>query len=279
MVVKSSIKSLLKAVLVIKSFSPDTLELGATEASRKSGIPKATAHRILATLSEGGLLEQNKITGKYRIGPGLYMQGSLYLNSTDIFEAAGSVIKELNDLTNECVYIAVLYGANVVLIMKEESKYDFRLATHIGSTLNIYATGMGKALLSELTETEIDSIIPGEKLPPRTKNTIATKTELKLALEQIRKTGTSFDMEENSEEVIGIASVIRDRSSKVVAAIGIPVPSFRTNQAGRELIAKLVQLGASLVSYRLGYQDRANPIRDIQEIRSWWEQTKLAPTH
>ena len=279
MVVKSSNKSLLKAVQVIKSFSPDALELGAAEASRKSGIPKATAHRILATLSEGGLLEQNKSTGKYRIGPGLYMQGSLYLSTTDIFKAAGSVVKELNDLTSECVYIAILCGANVVLIMKEESKYDFRLATHIGSILNIYATGMGKALLSELTEAEIDSIIPGERLPPRSKNTIATKAELKSELEQIRKTGTSIDMEENSEGVIGIASVIRDRSSKVVAALGIPVPSFRTNQASRELIAKLVQLASSLISYRLGYQDRTNPVRDIQEIRSWWKQNQSAPIH
>ena len=279
MVSKGSNKSLLKAVLVIKSFSPEALELGATEVSRKSGIPKATAHRILATLSEGGLLEQNKITGKYRIGPGLYMQGSLYLSTTDIFKAAGAVIKELNDLTKECVYAGVLYGANLVLIMKEESKYDFRLATHIGSTLNIYATGMGKALLSTLTEAELDSIIPGEKLPPKTKNTIATKTELKLELEKIRKTGTSFDMEENAEGVIGIASIIRDSSSKVVAALGIPVPLFRADQASRELIAKLVQLASSLISYRLGYQDRANPVRDIQEIRSWWKQNQSAPIH
>lgn len=268
-------KSLFKAVLVIKSFSPEALELGAAEVSRKSGIPRATAHRILATLSEGGLLEQNEITGKYRIGPGLYMQGSLYLNTTDILKAAGAVIKELNDLTNECVYIGVLHEANVVLIMKEESKYDFRLATHIGSALTVYATGMGKALLSTLTDAELDSIIPGEKLPPKTKNTIATKAELKLELEKIRKSGTSFDMEENAEEVIGIASVIRDSSRKVVAALGIPVPAFRTNQATCDLIAKLVRLGSSLVSYRLGYQDSANTVRDIQEIRSWWKQKQM----
>jgi len=275
MVSQGSNKSLLRAVLVIKSFSSEALELGAAEISRKSGIPRATAHRILATLTEGGLLEQNKITGKYRIGPGLYMQGSLYLSTTDIFKAAGAVLKELNDLTNECVYVSVLYGANLVLIMKEESKYDFRLATHIGSTLNIYATGMGKALLSALTDAELDSIIPEEKLQPKTKNTIATKSELKLELEKIKKTGISFDMEENAEGVIGIASVIRDSSSKVVAALGIPVPSFRTNQATRNLIAKLVQMGSSLVSYRLGYQDNANTIRNIQDIRSWWKQKKV----
>jgi IclR family KDG regulon transcriptional repressor len=272
-------KSLLKAISVIKSFTPNELELGIVDIARKVEIPLTTAHRTLATLTRGGLLEQNARTGKYRIGPGLYMQGSLYLSTTDIFKAAEPVIKALSDLTGEAVAIAILYRGNVVLVMKEESKYDFRVATHIGSILVAYASAMGKALLSELTEGEINSIIPEERLQPRTKNTIATKTELKLALEQIRKTGIAFDMEGNFEGVVGIASVIRDASGKAVAAMSIPVPPFRTDVATRERIATLVRLGTSLISYRLGYQDTVNPVRDIQEIRFWWEQSRLAPTH
>ena len=272
-------KSLLKAIAVMKSFTPDELELGTVDIARKIGIPLTTTHRILATMTRGGLLEQNAKNGKYMIGPAFYALGSLYLGTTDIFKVAEPVTKALNDLTGEAVAIAILYQGNVVLIMKEESKHDFRVVTHVGSILTAYASAMGKALLSELTETEIDRIIPEERLPPRTKKTIATKTELKLELEQIRKTGIAFDIEGNYEGVVGIASVIRDRSGKAVAAMSIPVPPFRTDQATRELIAKLVRLGTSLISYRLGYQDTVNPVRDIQEIRFWWKQKQAAPTH
>ena len=73
---KNSIKSLLKAVSVLKSFTPDELELGTAEISRKLGIPKTTAHRMLTSLSEGGLLEQNGKTGKFRIGLSLYTTGT-----------------------------------------------------------------------------------------------------------------------------------------------------------------------------------------------------------
>jgi DNA-binding IclR family transcriptional regulator len=271
-------KSLLRAISVIKSFTPDEQELGTADIARKVRIPLTTAHRTLATLTKGGLLEQNASTGKYRIGPLFYMQGSLYLRTTDIFKAAEPVTKALNDLTGEAIPIAILNRGNVVLIMKEESKYDFRVATHVGSILVAHASAMGKALLSELTETELDSIIPEEGLRQMTRNTIATKTELKRELEQIRKTGISFDLEGNYDGVVGIASVIRDASGRAVAAISIPVPVFRFNEAIREFTASLVRMGSSLISYRLGYRDTDNPVRDIQEIRSWWKQNQSALT-
>ena len=271
-------RSLLRAISVIKSFTPDELELGTVDISRKVGIPLTTAHRMLATLTKGELLEQNATTSKYRIGPGFYMQGNLYLRTTDIFKAAEPVTKALNDLTGEAIPIAILNRGNVVLIMKEESKYDFRVATHVGSILVAHASAMGKALLSELTETELDSIIPEERLRQMTRNTIATKTELKRELEQIRKTGISFDLEGNYDGVVGIASVIRDASGRAIAAISIPVPVFRFNEAIREFIASLVRMGSSLISYRLGYRDTNNPVRDIQEIRSWWKQNQSALT-
>jgi DNA-binding IclR family transcriptional regulator len=240
-------KSLLKAMAVLKCFTLDELELGPSEVAHKVGIPLTTAHRILATLSKGGLLEQDAKSGKYRIGPTLYALGSLYLSTTDIFQAAEPVIKALNDLTGEAVCTAILY--------------------------------QGKALLSELSEEELDRILPEEKLPPRTKNTVPTKTALKRELEEIRRTGVSYDLEGNYEGVGGIASVIRDASGKAVAVVTIGLPAFRADEATRERIATLVKMGASLISYRLGYQDTVNPVRDLEEIRSWWEQNQVALGH
>jgi DNA-binding IclR family transcriptional regulator len=134
---------------------------------------------------------------------------------------------------------------------------------------------MGKAFLSESTEAELDSLYPEEKLRPVTAKTIATKTELKRRLEEIRKTGVSFGREESYEGVAAVASLIRDASGKPVVGMAIPVPIYKMNEANRERLATLVRLGCSLVSYRLGYQDTVYPVRDIEEIRSWWKQNQL----
>ena len=263
---------------MIKSFSPNELELGSTDMSKKTGIPIPTAYRILSTFAEADLLEKNVKTGKYKIGPAFYALGSLYLSTIDVTKVAEPVIKMLNNLTNEAVTVAILNKGNIVLVMEEESKYSFRFADHIGSIYPAYATAVGKMLLSELTETELDGLYPEERLEPVTKKTIATKTELKIELEQIRKTGVAFNSEGTFEGAEAIGCAIRDASGRIVAAIGLPVPLFRMNQTNRERIATLVRLGSSLVSYRLGYQDPVNPVRDIEEIRSWWEQNRIDST-
>ena len=271
---------ILRVMAVLKSFTPDVLELRATEISRKVGIPMTTTHRMLSILTKGGLLERNVETGKYAIGPGLYAIGSLYLNTTDVVKAAEPATKTLNELTGEAINVGILDKGNIVYISREETKHAFRFAYRVGTVLPAYASAMGKALLAELTEAEIDSLYPEEKLRPLTKKTITSKTELKLELEKIRKTGISTSKEGSWDGVEGTGSVIRNAAGKAVAAASIAVPVFRMNQAKRKQLATLIKLGTSLISYRLGYQDTDNDIHDVQQLRSWWEhnQLDLAPS-
>ena len=267
-------RSILRVVSVLKSFTPDGPELTASDISRKVGMPKTTTHRMLATLADAGLLDRNAEKGKYTIGPALYELGILYLSTTDILKAAEPVIKTLNDLTRESVNMGIFDKGHVIVVMKEEAKHAFRYALHVGSVLPAYASAMGKSFLSELTEAEIDSLYPEEQLRPIAPKTIATRTELKRDLKQIRKTGVAFNRAGAHVGVEGIGSAIRDASGRVVAAVSISVAIFNINQAIRERLATLVKLGCNLVSYRLGYKDPANPVRDIAQICSWWEQNQ-----
>jgi len=268
------INSILKAVSILKSFTLQNPELSAADISRKVGIPKMTTHRILATLTKSGLIEQRVETGKYRIGPELYMLGSVYLGTTDVIIAAQPVIRKLNELTSENINLSIFDKGSVVIVMKEEAMYPFRYERRVGSILPAYASAMGKAFLSELADAELDSIYPAEEFRKFTKKTIATKTELKRELEQIRRTGISFDQEGYTERIVGFGSIIRDARGVAIAAIGTALPVFRIHQNGVHRMGTLIKLGASLISYRLGYRDAVHPVRDIQEVVSWWEQSQ-----
>lgn len=265
-------KSLMKAALVLKSFTPSEPELGPSDIKRKLGIPVSTAHRILGTMTEAGLLEKNEKSGRYTVGPGLYTIGSLYLTTTDITKAAQPVIDTINELSGEATNVGLLEKGNIIFIMRKETQRAFRFSQSVGTILPAYASAMGKAILSQLDEETIDNMFPHENLQPLTKKTIATKAELKLELKSIRKTGVSIEEEGCFEGVVGIGSVIRNVSGKVVAAMSIALPIWEINNTIRRRLATLVKFGASLISYRLGYQDLVCPIRDIQELRSWWEQ-------
>ena len=268
-------RALSRLLAVLRSFSSDQPELSAAELYRKTRMPKATVHRLLVNLTKEGLLEQSTITSTYRIGPALYELGALYLSTTDIIKAAKPVTEALNDFTGEAVLVGTFTGNHVIVVLKEESKHVFRFARTIGSIYFAHASSMGKAFLSELSDAEIDKLYPEEELQLIAPKTIATKTELKRNLEQIRNTGVSFTDEETSKETAAVASLIRDASGKAVASMTIPVQTFRMTPANYPRLVTLVKMGCSLISYRLGYADVAEPVRDIGEIRSWFEQNYL----
>jgi DNA-binding IclR family transcriptional regulator len=259
----------------LNCFSPESPELTAGQISRKSGIPLTTTYRILAGLTKGGFLKQNA-NKKYKIGADLYMLGSLYLDTTDITEVAVPVVKALNNLTDEAVNIGILDRGLLLVIVKEESRSAFRISVHIGSTMPAYSSAMGKALLSELDEAELDTLYPDEMLKSLTPKTIKTKSELKKNLNQIRETGISIADEESIDKVIGIGSVIRDTEGKATAALSISVPVFRINKATGTKIAKLVKMAADLISSRLGYRLTRGQITDVQTLAEFWQKEDTA---
>ncbi|MFC1903820.1 IclR family transcriptional regulator [Chloroflexota bacterium] len=162
----------------------------------------------------------------------------------------------------------------VTIVMIEEPNYPFKLTHHIGTIIPAYSSAIGKAFLSELTEAELDNFYPEEELEPRTSRTITTKAELKLELKKIKKAGISFNREGAYEGIVGIGSVVRGKKGKAIASLSISIPVFRITQANQQKYATLVKLGASLISYRLGYEDKTQQIHNIEEIRSWWEENQ-----
>jgi DNA-binding IclR family transcriptional regulator len=268
--------SLLKAVSILKCFSYDEPELGISDIIQKVEMPRTTVHRILSTLIRAELLSRKNNTGKYRIGPALYTMGSLYLVTTDILSAAEPVTELLNKLSGEAIKLSVFDRGNVIVIKKEESRYAFRYHHAVGAILPAYASAMGKALLSELSETELEFVYPGEFLKPLTSKTITGKAQLIQVLKQIRISGVSVDIEENTEGLSGVACVIRDVTGKAIAAMCIGVPAHTFTERRKNQLAMLIKMGASLISYRLGYQDERSAVRSLEDIRTWWESSQSA---
>ena len=269
---KSFSNSALRVAAILNSFTQGETELTAAEISRKVGLPKSTVHYILASLVKSGLLVKNESTGKYAVSPKLFEIGCVYIRNIGITSIAEPVVKALNDLTNEGVTVGILNGSNMIRVLREESKQALRYVAPIGESVPAYASAMGKALLSELSDAEIDNMYPDERLIKVTPNTIRTKTELKLELGNIRTAGIAFNRGGSQIGVEGIARVIRDSRGKAIAALAIGLPVVRVDEAKRQRLVELVKKGAALISYQLGFNDEANPVRDIQEIYRWWNQ-------
>ncbi len=105
-----------KARMILDAFDTDHSDLSLTELTRRSGVAKATVHRLAGELVEWGLLE--RAGTKYRLGLRLFELGQLVPRQRILRDAALPYMEDLLLATQETVHFAVRDGIDVLYIEK-----------------------------------------------------------------------------------------------------------------------------------------------------------------
>ena len=171
----------------------------------------------------------------------------------DVVSASRPFLEQLSSETSETVHLAVLDGESVVYVDKIDSPHLLRMYSHVGRRAPAYCTGLGKALLSSLTEPELRRIYPQKKLHRFTPNTITEPGRLEAELAEIRQRGVAVDNEEHEVGIVCFAAPVRERSGRVLAAISVSIPKLRFAAADRQRYVHPASLAAQSASERLGW--------------------------
>jgi DNA-binding IclR family transcriptional regulator len=112
---------------------------------------------------------------------------------------------------------------------------------------------VGKLLLLNYSNGELDALINEKGLPRFTKNTLSTREDLMAEIAVTRRRDYAVDDEECEMGARCIAVPLRDYTSRIVAAISVTGPTFRMDSKLQEnKLSTLMEAGA-LLSRRLGY--------------------------
>ena len=243
-----SVKKALDVLWVIaESDSPLTL----TEAAVSSGLPVPTTRRLLATLAEFSLIERD---GKrYRLGVRAYELGTRAERSLGLIGASRPHLRRLSDSAGENANLAVLDGAEVVYLACEECSRMVRAFTVQGARVAAHATGVGKVLLSGLSDDDIMKLYAGKQLERYTKNTIASAQELLAEVRRARAQGYASDEGEREEGVCCLAAPVRDHRGTIVAAVSVSGPSSRLVESKGRVASQVVECGRR-ISQDLGWR-------------------------
>jgi len=224
-----------------------------SEISRRLEIDKSTAYRIVSTLRDQGFVEQDPETRKYLLGVKVIEVGGMKLRSIRFLPTAKPVMEELMLRTRETVHVAVLAEAEVMYLDTEQCSGAFNINTEVGGRAPLHSSAVGKALLAELPEAEVDRLISVKGLTRLTDRTIINTSELKRDLESVRQRGWAIDDEETYVGVRCIASVIRDHRGKPMASAGLSGPSQRITTDRIPTLTQLVREACNRISTRMGY--------------------------
>ena len=242
-----------KALELLSVFSFREPRLSLADLASRTGIPRATAFRLLSTLEQSGFLD--KVHGAYQLGIKCFVLGNIVAGGLDLRETAHPHLMALRDTTRETTQIAILDHWQVVYLERVLSPLPvgvMRLGA--GAILPAYCTGLGKTLLAFMPEAEVAAWAATQKFPAMTPKTITTAKRLLKELSLIRERGYGLDEEEREKGVCCIAAPIRNHTGAVVAAISAagPVQRMPRELAG-SAVAAAVMSAAGAVSIDLGY--------------------------
>ena len=225
--------------------------LGVTELSKRSGITKARAFRLLSTLEERGFVQRQGEAAAYQLGSAALLIGMAAVTQVSLVRQADKYLRELGERFNENVQVRIRDGHESVCVARWDSSHDLRIHSAIGSKRPLYAGASGKLLLAFSPDAFVQEVL-GAELTRFTQNTPG-KTRLMQELGRIRKQGYSVSIGEISAGVASVAAPVRDGSGQVVAAISISAPSSRAADNGERFIQPLVN-AAQALSAELGHR-------------------------
>lgn len=247
------LSSVRNAARLLKQFSSRDRELGVSELARRLDLGKSTVHRLLVTLSSEHLLDQDEITGKYRLGIAMHDLGAAVSTHLDLHEAVIPPMERLRNITGETVQVSVLDGREVVYVERLDSPQTLRLFLEVGRRNDAHSTGTGKCLLAYLSEERLDETMRGWRLKKKTEATITDQATLRRELKSIRRQGYATNINESEMGVTSVAAPIRDRSGKVVASMSAAGPETRMRESMDKVTRSVIE-AAAVASRRLGFR-------------------------
>ena len=229
---------------------------GVTEVANELDIHKSTAYRLLTTLRDRGLVEQDAATEKYRLGFGLVMLASSVTADLDIARCSRPVCERLAGQTRETATVAVLEGDDAIVIHQSNSRFSALSVDWSGRHTPLHATAAGKVFLFYMPEDQRLRILE-KPLQRYTENTILDPAVLQDQLRVGRERGYWYTAEELEVGLNAIAAPIRAADGAVVAAVSVSGPAFRLPVDSIRSVAEIVKEAAAEISRCLGFQYRA----------------------
>lgn len=199
---------------------------GVTDVAGELDIHKSTAFRLLATLEQRGMVEQNPETNKYRLGHGLVRLASAVNVDLDLRRRVRPACEALAESTRETVNLAILDRGEVVHIDQVVGSVSIMHLNWLGRRTPPHCTASGKILLAHLPETQRHRFLDRE-LERFTPHTIVDPEILEEELLRARTEGYATTIEELELGLNAVAAPIHVGTGDVIASLVVSGPAQR----------------------------------------------------
>lgn len=245
-------RSVERACRLLSAFTLSEPWLTLAELSRRTELPKATAHRLAVALRSCGLLAQAQ-DGRYGLGVRLLEMGAVVRENLDVLQLCRPAIDAVAEASGETVLLVMVDwpSREILLVYRRDSPHPLAVGSPVGRRQPIPPGGaLGKAVLSGLPAPQVEPVVSELTLVATTPN---TPIERRLLLRQValaRQIGYAAEQDEYIDGVSSVAVPVVFEGGRPLAGLGIIGPTSRVAD-------QIPSLGALLLDRTVGLRPGA----------------------
>jgi DNA-binding IclR family transcriptional regulator len=210
--------ALRRAIGVLELFDMGREQLSLSEISGLTGVPVASAFRILQILTELGVLERDGAKS-YSIGTKLWELGTRSSRLLNLRDVAMPFMEGLQRTVRQHTMLSVLVDGEALVVECLVSRNDVPFS-RVGGRLPLHAASPGLLLLA-MSDGQKQEKVLGSRLPRYTPQTIVSPDALRQQLSQIRRQGFAVAEETINAGSGGIAVPIYGPQGEILAALSV----------------------------------------------------------
>jgi DNA-binding IclR family transcriptional regulator len=217
-----------RALAVLTAVVAAVRPVSVTEIAMSCALPVPTAHRLVAQLEMRRLLKRALGSKKVTVGEALLQLSLSALEAALRGDRLHQILLALSADLGEHTQVGIRSGNDVLYIDTASApRSSGGLLFEQGRRAPLHCTSIGKIFLAELREEEFAWWLAHTPLPAVTPRTITKPAPLGVVVSKVRKTGWAVSDDEFAAGVVGCAVPIRNTEGKLIAGLGISVPSAR----------------------------------------------------
>lgn len=249
----SSVKSAARTLDLLEALARAGRALTHSELALRTSIPKSSLTQLIRTLEARRYVESLGPNGPFRIGRGALDLIRHGLDVQHVVACAHHLMEQLSVQTGHSCGLNVLGGDFVERVHGITALQG--LAMHEGVRAPLYASSSGKLFLAFFDEEAREAYMARVELRPIARRSVRSVGELRRQLLQVRAEGVAFSQDEFTNGVVGFSAPVFDVHSKMIACLGlvVPTPVF---EAGRAKLTRLLIASARAVSARIASESR-----------------------
>lgn len=228
--------------------------VAAARIAQELELPRSTMYDLLAALVARGFALHLPEERQYALGPAAYEISSGYMRHAPLTRIGRRAVERMVDAVGESGHLTVLQGSDVMYLVEERAPMRPSLVTDIGVRIPAHLTASGRAMLAELSPSQVRALYPtGAEFVRRTDApSPRSLADLRRVLADVRRDGVAWESGEVTPHFRSVAVAICDSAGWPTAGIALTWEEGTTTPEREAELEAAVRRAARSVASALG---------------------------